>query len=531
MRSLLFVVVVALCLASGAAEPVQRIEADVCVYGGTASGMMAGIATARAGKSVVVVEPSRWLGGMVGGGLRVAIDCKYPRDIGGLTKMMLEHDAAIGGEGPHEKQWAFRELFKRLASEHGIIVLYEHRLGAVDHANGVIRALRLDYAPPEKDGCPIAEPMTIGAAEVRAKVFIDATYEGDLMAGVGVAFAVGRESRDTYNESLAGVRNPRVFDLDPYIIPGEPSSGILPMIDPEPMGPLGAASPHTMAYNFRLQFVPAGEGRALGAPADPVAARYALVRRALEIDRKLIGWPNGNYNRGAVISSGIPGRQSDYPNANWRERAAIWREWIEHVKIMHAITGSDAALKPGEYPDSDDFPSQLYIRLARRMLGEYVMTQHDLAHETTIPDSIGLGFYFVDIYPCRLIVANGKVATEGETNELVSPGPYPIAYRALTPKRAQCRNLLVSVCVSASHVALASMRMEPTYMIMGEAAGIAAARAIDENAAVQDIDWPHYEAALTEAGQILRWDGQSYEGFKRGWQRWKEQQDQPGGGE
>lgn len=498
---------------------------DVCVYGGTASGMMAAIAASKAGKSVIVVEPSRWLGGMVGGGLRVAIDCKYPRDIGGLTKMVLDKDTALGGESPHEGQWAFREIFMALAKEHKLHVLYEDRLNSVKMEGNRMVSIVLDNAPPLRDGCPIPEGMP-GVARIEAKVFIDASYEGDLMAAAGATHTMGRESRAQYGESLAGVRNLRVFDIDPYVVPGDPSSGLLPMIDPEPVGEEGSASRHTMAYNFRLQFEPAGVGTPLGAPKFYNPARYELVRRALAANRDYIGWPNGNYNRQTLISTGIPGRQSDYPNATWPERADIWREWIDHAKVMHQLTGAAETLKQGEYPDSGDFPPQLYVRLGRRMVGEYVMTQHDLAQETTINDSIGLGFYFVDIYPCRLVAVDGKVAVEGETNELVSPGPYPIAYRSLTPKREECDNLLVSVCVSASHVALASMRMEPTYMIIGESAGIAAARAVDEGVAVQDINPAKLQEALAAAGQKVRWDGQSYADFRRGWEKWKMQQDE-----
>lgn len=509
-----------------ASAPGQTWSADICVYGGTASGMMAAIAAARAGRSVIVVEPSRWLGGMVGGGLRVAIDCKYPRDIGGLTKMLLEKDAAIGGESPHERQASFRAVFEELASKHQLQVIREHRLQSVEKVGAHIRSIVLDYAPPAPDGCPLGAPTRAGNARLAARVFIDASYEGDLMAAAGVSYATGRESRDQYGESLAGVRNLRVFDIDPYVAPGDPASGLLPMIDPDPVGEMGSASPHTMAYNFRLQFVPAGQGAPLGAPSHYDPAQYELVRRALAVNPAYIGWPNGNYNRQTVISTGIPGLQSAYPDASWPERAAIWRAWIDHAKIMHKLTGATDALKPGEYPDSGDFPPQLYIRLGRRMLGEYVMTQHDLAHQTAIPDPAGLGFYFVDIYPCRLVAVDGKVAAEGETNELISPGPYPIAYRSLIPKREQCGNLLVSVCVSASHVALSSMRMEPTYMIMGESAGIAADRALEEGVDVQDIKPDGYQRSLAAAGQVVRWDGQSYEGFRRGWSNWKREQDQ-----
>ena len=496
------------------AQAAQQHTADVCVYGGTASGMMAAVAAAKGGKSVVVVEPSRWLGGMVGGGLRAMIDCKYPQDIGGLTRMMMEADRTIGG-GTHDRQPAFRECFKRLAAEYGIRVIYEHRLGAVVKDSHRITALQLDYAPPEPDGCPAPKATTSRAATVRATVYIDASYEGDLLARAKVSYVVARESKAKYGESLAGQRNLRVFNISPYVTPGDPTSGLLPMVDPEPFEQ-GAASRHIIAFNFRLQWVAGGSP--LGKPSRYDEASYALVRRALQTSRKAVGWPSGNYARTSLISSGIPGLQSDYPDADWPERAKIWRAWADHARIMHQLTGGTKTLKKGEYPESDDFPNQLYIRMARRMVGRYVMTQHDLMAQTTIDDSIGLAYYKVDIYPCRLVATpDGKVATEGETFLMVCPGPYPIAYRSLTPTKAECGNLLSPVCISASHVALSSIRMEPTYMIMGESAGIAAVRAIEEDVCVQDIDAAAYRKALLAAGQVLAWDGRGYNNSKRGW--------------
>ena len=472
---------------------------------------MAAVAASKADKSVIVVEPSRWLGGIVGGGIRVLRDCKYPDDIGGLTKTMMEKDRQIGGAA-HDQQNAFRELFKTLVEEHGIEVIYEHRLGPVEKSDTRITALRLDYAPPHEDGCPAAEATRTDSATVSAKVFIDASYEGDLMAAAGVSYTVGRESSTRYVESLAGVRNLRIFDVDPYVTPGDPTSGLLPMISPDPMGHAGAASRHIIAYNFRLQWKPSGEGSPVGEPENFNEADYELVRRALAAEPSAVSWPHKNYDRVGLISGGIPGRQADYPEADWPARAKLWREWIDHVKIMHKLTGSDQTLNRGEYPDSGDFPHQLYVRMARRMVGPYIMTQHDLEHLTDINDSIGLGYYKVDIYPCRLVATpDGKVASEGETFEMISPGPYRIAYRSITPKAAECTNLLVPVCISASHVALSSIRMEPTYMILGESAGIAAARAVDEEQPVQKINLSAYQKALEAAGQVLQWDGEGYD--------------------
>lgn len=192
-------------------------------------------------------------------------------------------------------------------------------------------------------------------------------------------------------------------------------------------------------------------------------------------------------------------------------RRRIWRTLIEHNKLLSELTGTPLPLHPEMFPDTNGWPHQLYIRMARRMMGETVITQADLACQTRVKTPVGLGYYMVDIYPCRLVVLDdGVLATEGETWELVSPGPYPIPYGALTPRREECENLLVSVCVSASHVACSSLRMEPTYMLLGESAGIAAAQAADESGIVQDIDSRRFRASLRRAGQILDWDGEGY---------------------
>jgi hypothetical protein len=502
---------------------------DICVYGGTASGMMAAIAAAKSNKSVLVVEPSRWLGGFIGGGSRVLRDCAYADDIGGLCRMMMQKDIELDGGppldtyadarslrmgfGPHDGQTLFRKLFVDLAEENGIQVIYEHRLGEIVSEGNHIQEILLDYAPPQEDGCPTPISTQQNVIKIIAKVFIDASYEGDLMAEADISYVVGRESRDKFGESLAGQRNLQVFNISPYVKADDPSSGLLPMIDPEPYVE-GAASRHIIAYNFRLQWVPKGEGELPGEPSRYHPEEYALVHRALEVDPELILWPEHNYARHHLISTGIPGRQSDYPDADWSERADIWREWKDHVKIMHKLTSSNEEFNPGEYPETNDFPHYFYTRMARRMLGEYIMTQHDLMLQTDIDNPIGLGYYMADIYPCRLIATpDGKVASEGELAVMVSPGPYQIPYESIVPRNKECNNLLVPVCISASHVALSSIRMEPTYMIMGEAAGIAAVRSLEEDADVQNIDQEAFRKALLKAGMVLKWDGTGYEGM------------------
>jgi hypothetical protein len=207
----------------------------------------------------------------------------------------------------------------------------------------------------------------------------------------------------------------------------------------------------------------------------------------------------------------LPGRQADYPDGDWATRNSVWRDWIDHVKTMNILCDVKEPILPkGEYPDNNDFPDQLYVRMGRRMIGEYVVTQHDLMHQTVIDDSIGLAYYAVDIYPPRLIAHNGKIASEGEMFVRVSPGPYQIPYRALIPEKDKCNNLLVPVCMSASHVALSSIRMESSYVVMGEAAGIAASHAVKSGRNVHEIDVEAVRADMTKSGVVTEWDGKGY---------------------
>lgn len=492
-------------------------ETEVCVYGGTSSGLMAAIAVAKSGRKVLVIEPSRWLGGMTGGGIRPRRDCLYPQDIGGLTKMMLDEDGKLGVKHDHHGQAEIRDIWQRWMKEHNIEVIYEHRLKSVKKEDGKIVEIELENAPPEKDGCPAAKALPDAGMAIKAKVFIDASYEGDLMAKAGVKYTVGRESSAQYGESLGGIRpikKGQMVNVDPYVKPGDSSSGLLPLISPEPLGNMGDESRHINAYNFRLN----GEDEPLGEPENYQPEKYELVRRILAVDEGEIGWPSDNLSRQTIVSGGLLGRQSDYPDADWATRAQIWREFIEHVKSLSKVTGRPALRNYRDYPDTDGFPHHLYVRLGRRMLGPYVATQADLECKTEISDPIGLAYYPVDIYPCRIVaMPDGQhVATEGEMYETISPRPYKISYRSITPKAEECKNLLVPVCMSASHVAMSSIRMEPTYMILGESAGIAAVEALEQNVPVQDIDQKQYRKALIAAGQVLEpgphpqreWDSQ-----------------------
>jgi len=461
---------------------------------------------------------------MHGGGIRIQQDCLYLDDIGGIARELHDADYALPGGGS-SNQWQARLMLKKKVEDAGIRFFTEHRLDDKDDVvmdGTTIKIIHVNYAPIMDEGVPPPEPTERKAFSIKAKVFIDASYEGDLMAFSGCDYAVGRESEDTYNESLGGQGKLRYFDVDPYVVPGDPSSGVLPMISTEPYEP-GAASRYMIAYNFRLKGLRNRKGEDdRGTSIKPMGReidreRYELVIRGLKKDSntgprsRVIGWPTSNYSRTAMISSGVLGRQVDYPDGDWSARSAVWRDWIDHVKTMNILCDIKSPILPkGEYPDNNDFPDQLYTRMGRRMIGEYVVTQHDLMHQTVINDSVGLAYYGVDIYPPRLIAHNGKVASEGEVFIRVSPGPYQIPYRALIPKKAKCNNLLVPVCMSASHVAMSSIRMESSYVVMGEATGIAASHVVTSGTNVHEVDVEAIRADMKKADVMTEWDGTGY---------------------
>lgn len=492
------------------------------------------MAAAGAGRSVIVIEPSRWLGGMIGGGIRITTDCQYPNHVGGQTRELLLHERTFHVPDHWRGQYELRCMWQRLAEKHGIAVLYEHRLGEVRKQGTRIEAIELENAPPDCEGVPAPTAEQTDAATIRARVFIDASYEGDLMAGAEVSYTIGRESCTTYGESLAGVRNVRRFPgIDPYIRSGDSASDLLPGITPEPLGDFGEASRYLIPFNFR--FVGALLQEQTGMPAPSAdesrlpAHHRTLINRIHAAGHLAPYGASWNFRRTSLVNGTLPGLQADYPDGDWVTRSRIWRALIEHDRLYFHVLGRRLSITPEMYPDTNGWPHQLYIRMARRMCSDYVMTQHDLAHQRNAPDSVGLGYYNVDIYPCRILqLDDGTIATEGETWELVSPGPYPIAYRSIVPRSDQCTNLLVPVCVSASHVACASLRMEPTFMLLGESAGIAANLALEDDRAVQEVEINRLQRALRDAGQILEWDGEGYGPywFNRRFEAWWEKHPQ-----
>lgn len=501
-------------------------EADVCVYGATASGVAAALGAADAGMKVIVVEPSRWLGGMSGGGLN-AIDWGEKRSVGRMAlKLLLEKDDV-----------AMRELYKRELAQRGVPIIYEHRLANVTKEGARIRSITLDHAPPDNFGCPIEKPLTAGAKTVAARMFIDCSYEGDLMARTGVSYTWGRESREEYGESLGGVRPILMrYDVDPFVKPGDPKSGLLPLLQDIQIGPLGSADKLTMMYAFRWVLTKKDPIR-IEKPDDYDPRRYEIFRRGflkgvdMRAGRKMhvLGEYSENNGSGifgpnssrALWAQSVAGANAAYPDGDWATRSRIWREQMNFVRGMYHFLRTDSSVpadlreraestgfQRGIFDETNGWPHQLYVREARRMRSDYVVTQKDLEGATSPEDSVGLGSYGVDDWPYATIAHEGGVALSGGEFSIMKANPkhngiHRIPYRAITPRRSECENLLVPVCCSASHIAMTSIRMEPVWITLGLSAGIAASHAITEKASVQTIDFARYRRALLDAGQIL----------------------------
>ena len=546
-------------------------EADICVYGGTASGVMAALAAEKEGAKVILIEPSRWLGGMTGGGIN-HLDWGKGNTVGGSTyKILMEglevkeqkhHGGhAIRGVGNKE----YRERFKKVVEDRGITVICDHRLGKVQVGDSTIdaptrqrpialgedtaskgkahsiRSITLDYAPVDETGCPIPEPKKRNAITVSAKVFIDCSYEGDVLAMSGVSYTWGRESREHYKESLAGVRPSLwVHDIDPYIEPGNPESGLIPFIQDRKIGPLGSADALSMGYCFRYEFDGSGKGIPIPEPTNYDPAEFEVYRRAIRdgvdifssrkmrttlgkiTDAKRGPFVGGAQSNRNLMGSTVYGCNDDYPNGDWATRSRIWKFHQEFLinAIHFAKTDPSApksmkqgamktSFRKGVFDETGGWPNQFYVRQARRMVSSYVVTQKDLEGRTDPPHTVGLAAYGVDDWPYAVVVEDGKVAVQGGAFSIIYidggkyNGSYKIPYEAIVPSKGQCDNLIVPVCVSASHIAFTSLRMEPVWMVLGESAGVAAAIAVDTEIPVQEVPYNKLRQKLDDLDQTL----------------------------
>jgi hypothetical protein len=499
---------------------------DLVVYGGTAGGVMTAVSGAREGLKTVLLEPGSHLGGMATGGLS-RTDFGKKEVIGGYA---LEFYWRVGRKYGIQRfaqdvAWFYEpkvgeQVLREMLEQAGVQVRIRHRLR---EKTGV-----------EKSGTRLVAIQAENGTRFEGRMFADCSYEGDLMAQSGVQYTVGRESQAQYGESLAGVRERT--PLHQFLVrvsPYDASGKLLPEVDPSPRGTPGAADKKVQSYNFRLIFSddPANQTPFPKPPGyDP--KRYELLARLLEAETKQWGRPpvmhevcliaqipnrKADINNQGAFSTDYIGKSWDYPDGDYAKRAGIWQDHVNYVKGFFYFLAHDGrvpaalqkemnswGLAKDEFTDTENWPHQLYIREARRMVGEFVVTQKDLQTHLKKADVIGMGSYNSDSHNIqRLATADGAVENEGDMQVPVTP--YQIPYRVMLPKRAQATNLLVPVCFSASHVAYSSLRMEPQYMILGQAAGVAAGLALKSDKPVQEIPVASLQEKLKSQGAVFEW--------------------------
>ncbi len=524
------VLLTAMCLATSqnvrADEPQGMVkDVDICIYGSTPAGIMAAYTAKMKGKSVLLVSPTKRLGGMTTGGLGWT-------DIGDSTS----HRRIIKGFA--------REFYRRIGQHYGMasptfyfepkvaLATFKGFLAEADIKDSTDIWYEWRIISAEKEGnqvksITLALPKGDERRTVRAKIFMDCGYEGDLMARAGISYTVGREGKDKYGEPENGAQclNKHQFcdGVDPYVIPGDPSSGLLWGIMSDPMPANGTGDNHIQAYNYRLTLTKTKPFRSITAqvPDNYDPSKYELLFRWMEKKGwsgygDCIKWtymkdssgPNSwnavktdNNNNGA-FSTDMIGCSWDYPEATYEQRDSIAKLHEDYTKGLLYILWTDPRVPQNirdeynlwgypldEYEENENFTPQLYIREARRMIGRMVMTEDYCLKNKVADDPIAWGAYTMDSHNCGRYVVNGQVKNEGDVQRHLTKGPYNISYRAVTPKESEARNVIVPVCLSASHIAYGSIRMEPVYMVLGETTALAAVQAIDEHdGCVQDVD-------------------------------------------
>jgi len=525
-------------------------NSDVCVYGGTSAGVAAAVQASRMGKTAVILESGRQLGGLSSGGLG-ATDIGNKAAIGGIARefysRVAKHYAndsawtfetrddylkhrrnsltAVADSQAPETMWTFEphvaaDIFFQMIDEAKVPVWFDQRIASV-----------------KKAGTRIVEIAMESGRVFRAGMFIDASYEGDLMARAGVSYTVGREANAQYGETLNGIRaeTPKHqfnVPVDPYTKPGDPGGGLLAFIQPDGGGVPGEGDRRVQTYNYRLCFTTNAANRLpIAPPGNYDPAGFELLARYLEAliaaGKKPnlsefwnpIWMPNGktDINNNGGFSTDFIGMNYDYPDGDSALRARIRREHEDYTRgFIHFLATSPrvpenirAEVKQfgmcrDEFPDTGGWPNQLYVREARRMVSDYVMTEHNCRGDQVAVDSVALAAYNMDSHNCRRVVKNGRVENEGDV-QVAPMKPYPISYRAFVPKAGECENLFVPVCLSATHIAYGSIRMEPVFMILGQSAATAACLAIDDRVPAQQVRYPKLRGRLLADRQILEW--------------------------
>ncbi len=520
-------------------------ELDLCVYGGTSGGVAAAVQAKRMGRSVVLIEPTKRLGGLTTGGLGQT-DIGNKAAIGGFAREYYQRIHAYYQDAGAWK-WQKRETYRdggqtQTAKGEDTMWTFEPS-AALKVCNDLVREAGVEVVYGEwlnrkdgvkKDGLRIVSIAMESGRVFRAKMFIDATYEGDLLAAAGGSYIVGREANAQHNETLSGVqtKNARhhqfVAGVDPYVKKGDATSGLLPTIDAKGPGTEGAGDKRVQAYNFRMCLTDHPENRILFTkPEGYDELWYELLFRNYEAGYKGVPWINSSMpnrktdvNNNQGFSTDFIGQNYDFPEASYAEREKIVARhrqyqfglmWTlgNHPRVPESVRKevSRWGKCKDEFADTDNWQEQLYVREARRMIGEYVMTQHNCQGRVVAEDAVGLAAYTMDSHNTqRHVDASGHVRNEGDVQVGGFP-PYPISYRSLIPKAAECANLLAPVCLSATHIAYGSIRMEPVFMVLGQSAATAALQAIDEKVSVQKIDYAKLRERLLADKQVLEWKG------------------------
>ncbi|SMC51796.1 FAD-dependent oxidoreductase [Pedobacter africanus] len=519
-------------------------QADIVIYGGTSAAIVAAVQSAKLGKRVVVVSPDLHLGGLSAGGLGFT-DTGNKEVIGGLARefyhRVYQHyqtnaawkwqkqqeygnkgqgTAAI--DGKDRTMWIFEphvaeQIMEDFVQEHQIPV---YRNEWLDRKQGV-----------QMESGRITSIRTLSGKIYRAKVFIDASYEGDLMAAAGLSYHVGRESNAQYNEQWNGVqtgvfqhRHHFAHPIDPYLIPGDKNSGLIAGISADGPGKKGAGDHKLQAYCFRMCLSNHPDNRiTFPKPDNYNPANYELLARLFasgwkEVFHKFDPVPNRktDTNNHGPFSTDFIGMNYTYPEASYEERRAIIKQHEDYQKGLMYYMANDPkvpeeirrglsswGLAKDEFKDNGGWPHQIYVREARRMVSDYVMTENEILGKKNVQRSIGMGSYALDSHNTqRYVTDEGFVQNEGDIG-VKAPKPYGIAYDAIIPKTEECSNLLVPVCLSASHIAYGSVRMEPVFMILGESAATAAALAIDGATTVQKVNYSALQKLLLKQKQRL----------------------------
>jgi hypothetical protein len=556
----------------------KQVEYDLVIYGGTSAGVSAAVQAARMNKSVIIIEPGteQQLGGLTTGGLGKT-DFGNKKVIGGISfefykeinKYYLDDNNwiwqsrneyfenqnrnPVAANIEEQGMWYFepsvaRKVFRKWIDTYNIPVVYGERIirtgegktKAIADGWMVASAGDVSEGVVKKDS-RITEIILESGTRIKGRYFIDATYEGDLLAGAGVSFTVGREGFEVYEESLNGIRtnlsNPAISGkapwqhhqfvpaVNPYLVEGDLNSGLLPMIKPDGPGTEGASDHRIQAYCFRLCITDVPENSIpFTKPEGYSELDYELLFRNYEAGFSRLPWINSpmpnrktDINNQSASSSDFIGANYEYPEATYSERSSIITAhqnyqnglmWTlaNHPRIPEDFRNevSRWGLTKDEFTEGNGWQDQLYIREARRMISEVVMTQHHCQGEMVATESVGMGAYNMDSHHTqRYVDENGYTKNEGDV-QIRLPKPYPISYKSIVPKESECNNLLVPICLSASHIAFGSIRMEPVFMVLGQSAAVAACMAIDNGCAIQDLPYAQFESQLRTEGQILQ---------------------------